>query len=195
MYNKVVVPLDGSRLAEVALPHLEEIATGCKIPEILLVSVTEEIRGKAPRALAIEGAAAREFHVAPDTGPIPLGSSFSGMVYSADSRTMGVPADFGRMAKTAWNYLSKIALRLQEKGLNASVSVLVGNPAEEIIRFAKEQEADLIVMGSRGKSGFSRWDMGNVADKVMRATDIPVVLVKPKSGFKETKPKRKGKPN
>jgi nucleotide-binding universal stress UspA family protein len=73
--------------------------------------------------------------------------------------------------------------------------VLVGNPAEEIIRFARDQKADLIVMGSRGKSGLNRWDMGNVADKVMRAADVPVVLVKPSAGFKETKAKRKGKPN
>jgi nucleotide-binding universal stress UspA family protein len=84
---------------------------------------------------------------------------------------------------------------LQQKGLRTSVSVLVGKPAEEIVRFAKENEVDLIIMGSRGKSGFSRWDMGNVADKVLRATDIPVVLIKPKRGFKETKAKRTGTPN
>lgn len=195
MYNKVVVPLDGSKLAEIALPHLEEIATGCHIPEVFLVSVTEEIKGRAPRAVGIERSAGREFHAAPDTGPVALGSTFSGMVYSADSRVSDVPAEFGRMAKTAWNYLSKVAAKLQKKGLNASATVLVGNPAEEIIRFAKEQKADLIVMGSRGKSGFNQWDMGNVADKVMRASDVPVVLVKPKADFKETKAKRKGKPN
>jgi nucleotide-binding universal stress UspA family protein len=195
MYNKVVVPLDGSKLAEVALPHLEEIARGCSIPEILLVSVTEEVKGKAPRTYAIEGASAREFHQAPAGGPLPLGSTFSGMVFAADTRITDVPAEFGKMAKTAWNYLSKIAISLQKKGLNASISVLVGNPAEEIIRFARDQKADLIVMGSRGKSGLNRWDMGNVADKVMRAADVPVVLVKPSAGFKETKAKRKGKPN
>jgi nucleotide-binding universal stress UspA family protein len=86
-----------------------------------------------------------------------------------------------------------VANKLEKAGLNAQAAVLVGNPAEEIVRFATEQKADLIVMASRGKSGFSRWDMGNVADKVMRATDIPVFMVKPKPGFKETKPKRRGK--
>ena len=196
MYNKVVVPLDGSKLAEVVLPHLEEIAKGCSIPEIILVSVTEDIKGKTSKAYAIEGASAREFHMAPQGGPLPLGSTYSGMIYSVDTRTTEAPADFGKMAKTAWDYLLKIAVQLREKGLNSSISVLVGNnPAEEIVRFAKEQAADLIVMGSRGKSGFNRWDMGNVADKVIRATDITVVLAKPKPGFKETKAKRKGKPN
>jgi nucleotide-binding universal stress UspA family protein len=48
-------------------------------------------------------------------------------------------------------------------------------------------------MASRGKSGFNRWDMGNIAEKVIRATDVTVVLVKPKSDFKETKPRRRGK--
>jgi nucleotide-binding universal stress UspA family protein len=196
MYNKVVVPLDGSKLAEVVLPHLEHIAKGCSIPDIILVSVTEEMKGKTSKAYAIEGAAAREFHMAPQTGPLALGSTFSGMVYSTDLRTAEAPVEFGKMAKTAWNYLMKIGLQLRKNGLNTSVSVLVGNnPAEEIIHFAKEQAADLVVIASRGKTGFNRWDMGNVADKVIRASDITVVLVKPKPGFKETKAKRRGKPN
>jgi len=40
MYSKIVVPLDGSKLAEVVLPHLEEIIKGFNIKEVMLVSVT-----------------------------------------------------------------------------------------------------------------------------------------------------------
>lgn len=196
MYNKVVVPLDGSDLAEVALPHLQEIAKGCSIPDILLVSVTERIGGKVTRrASAPEMPSRATDGLATYTG-MPLGSPWSGLVFSADvTRASEVPAEFGKMAKTAWDYLVKIADKLRGEGLFPQAFVLIGNPAEEIVRFAEEQQADLIVMASRGKSGFNRWDMGNVADKVVRATDIPIVLVKPKPGFKETKPKRRGKPN
>jgi nucleotide-binding universal stress UspA family protein len=81
---------------------------------------------------------------------------------------------------------------LEQKGLKAEVNVLVGNPAEEIVRFVEEKGADLIIMASRGSSGFNRWDIGNVADKVIRATQAPVMLVKPGPGFKETKSHRKG---
>ncbi len=198
MYNKVVVPLDGSKLAETVFPHLEEIARGCSIPEIFLVSVTEEVKGDIPKkVLSSENISAREFHIPSTSMALPLGSTHmgqTGLVFSANSKQLTpMPTRLGRMAKTAGNYLIKVAKQLEEKGLSTSINILIGKPAEQIIQFAKEQEADLIIMASRGKSGFSQWDMGNIADKVIRATDIPVFLVKPKPGFKETKPKRRGK--
>jgi|WetSurMetagenome_2_1015567.scaffolds.fasta_scaffold297397_2 nucleotide-binding universal stress UspA family protein len=200
MYKKVIVPLDGSKLAEVALPHLEEIAKKFNIPDILLVSVTEEIKGDIPRGLVVEDASTREFHMAPvPTENFPLGSTHmgqTGMIFSVNSSHLTpMPTRMGKMAKTASNYLIKVAKDLESKGLNSTIVILTGNPAEEIVRFAKDQNADLIIMGSRGKSGFNRWDMGNIADKVLRATEIPVVLVKPGRGFKETKAKRHGKPS
>ena len=198
MYKKVIVPLDGSNLAEAALPHLEEIAKGCSIPEIFLVSVTEEVRGDISKALKAEDTAAREYHMPPIKGvTLPLGNSVigqTGLYYSSPSaHMMPMPTRMGRMAKTAWTYLAKVAKQLEEKGMETSINILVGNPAEQILRFASDKNADLIIMASRGKSGFNRWDMGNIAEKVIRATDVTVVLVKPKSDFKETKPRRRGK--
>jgi nucleotide-binding universal stress UspA family protein len=194
MYNKLVVPLDGSDLAEVALPHVVEIASGCHIAQIFLVSVTEEVKGRVSGAWGKEESATREFHMAPDGRPIPTGSFQIGVVYSSDTKLLkDIPAEVGRMARTAWLYLSKKSDELAQKGLQVEVRVLMGNPAEEIVSFAEEVKADLIIMGSKGKSGMSRWYMGNIAGKVARDTDIPVLLVKPKPGFKETKPKRRGK--
>jgi nucleotide-binding universal stress UspA family protein len=190
MYRKVVVPLDGSKLAEVALPHLEEIAGGCNIPEILLVSVTEKVKGRMLQSQAFEMPS-----VKPDIVPrVQIGSVQSGLVISMNySGVQEVPVTLGKMAKTAFNYLWKIAEKLEKKGYKISINVLIGNPAEEIVRFVEEQGADLIVMASRGKSGFNRWEMGNIAEKVIRATNASVMLVKPGPDFKETKPKRKGK--
>jgi nucleotide-binding universal stress UspA family protein len=54
MYKKVVVPLDGSKLAELALPHLEEIAKGCSIPQILLISVTQKVVSKVSEEVVSE---------------------------------------------------------------------------------------------------------------------------------------------
>jgi nucleotide-binding universal stress UspA family protein len=200
MYKKVIVPLDGSKLAEVALPHLEEIALKFNIPDVLLVSVTEEIKGDIPKVLTSEDASAREYHMPPVKGePLPLGSVHmgqTGMIFTTNlSHLTPMPTRMGRMAKTASDYLIKVARQLESKGLKPSIAVLTGNPAEEIVRYAEDQKADLIIMASRGKSGFNRWDMGNIADKVLRATKITVVLVKPEPGFKETKPKRRGKPS
>jgi nucleotide-binding universal stress UspA family protein len=191
MYNKVVIPLDGSKLAETALPHLEEIAKACNIPEILLVSVTEPIHG----VLLAKDEFEQALKDSKNNLSIQTGSVHTGTIYSASTSALrDTPVTLGKMGKTALNYLNKISQRLERKGLQTRVNVLVGNPAEEIVRFVEDQNADLVVMASRGKSGFSRWDMGHIAEKVIRATKVPVMLVKPEAGFKETKPKRKGTP-
>lgn len=189
MYNKVVVPLDGSKLAETALPHLEEIAKGCNIPEILLVSVTESIRGRVIQTDEVKQSWGKEDRLQ----IFETSNVQSGYVSPPDPDKMSsIPVTLGRMSRTAYNYLARISKQLEKKGLNSQIHVLTGNPADEIIRFAEEQNADLIVIASRGKSGFNRWDMGNIAEKVIRASRVPVMMVKPEPGFKETRPRRKG---
>lgn len=52
-----------------------------------------------------------------------------------------------------------------------------GSPAKEIIQTAQEQGADLIVIGSSGKSGFDKFLMGSVADKVVKSAKCSVLVV------------------
>ena len=54
----------------------------------------------------------------------------------------------------------------------------VGYPAKEIVGLAKREKAQLIVMGTRGRSKFGRVFMGSVAQEVVSASTVPVVLVK-----------------
>jgi nucleotide-binding universal stress UspA family protein len=194
-YNKVIVPLDGSKLAESVLPHVEKIAKGCAIPQVILVTVTEPVRVKTPKGERIEQLPSRH------PGPVLFyGSAVS---YWGGSRIAPIevspepikdlPVTIGKMAKTGANYLAHIAEELEKKGIQVTIAVLIGNIAEEITHFAHEEKADLIVMASRGKTSLRRWDVGNAATKVFRATDVPILLVKPPAGFKETKPIRKGK--
>ncbi len=190
MYKKVVVPLDGSKLAELALPHLEEIARGCSIPNILLVSVTEMVQGNVPRSQVFEDFVPES----PTPGPLTTVSSVQlSIVYNTHaSGVQEIPRMFGKMARTASDYLCRIAERLEAKGFAVTATVLLGNPAEQIVSYVDEQGADLVVMASTGKSRMSRWDMSRIAEKVIRDTCVPVLLVKPAPGFKETKPKRRG---
>ena len=184
-YKKVVVPLDGSKLAEIVLPHVEEIAENCHINVIELVTVTESMRIYVPSSEPVEQYKTKT----------AVGDRITGRLYRADSGILRqVPLDIGKMAKSGRDYLLKIAGRLEKKGLNPQINVLVGNVAEEIVHFAEEEKADLIIMASHGRSGISHWAIGSVAEKVFRASDVPILLIKPKAGFKETKPQRKGKP-
>lgn len=58
---------------------------------------------------------------------------------------------------------------------------LVGDPFDEIIRYSKEQDVDMIVMGTHGYTGFKHIFMGSVAEKVVRYSQVPVLTVKQKS--------------
>ncbi|HEX9976043.1 MAG TPA: universal stress protein [Dehalococcoidales bacterium] len=152
MYRKIVAPLDGSKLAECALPHLEELAKGLKAKEVVLISVTERIVGRtrAPEAGEVAGV----------SGVYPVG------------------VDVGKLQRQAERYLNRIAKGMQSKGIKVSIEVLLGNPAEEIIHYTEENAVDLIVMASHGRSGPSRWAFGSVADKVFRGSCVPVLMIR-----------------
>ena len=163
MYKKILVPLDGSKLAECALPHVEELAKGCDTEEVILVSVTERVQGYR----VLEGAGQP---IAKPTG-----------AWLEPSQPLGerlVPEAFGKKEKQAQRYLDRIAKKLAAKGLNVSTEVLLWKPAEAIVGYAKQSGCDLIVMASHGRSGPSRWAYGSVTDKVLRGSCIPVLMIR-----------------
>jgi nucleotide-binding universal stress UspA family protein len=77
-------------------------------------------------------------------------------------------------------YLEAVAAELEAGAhVSATSTVLRGAPAETIIRRARDVGADLIVMTSHGRTGFSRTWLGSVADAVMRKSAVPVVILRP----------------
>lgn len=67
--------------------------------------------------------------------------------------------------------------KLNEEDLKITHVIREGSPAKVILEVAKEEEIDLIVMGSSGKSGFDRFIMGSVADKVVNSAKCAVLVV------------------
>ena len=63
--------------------------------------------------------------------------------------------------------------------IKVETKILTGNPAEEIIKAARENKADLIVMGTRGRTGVDLFVFGSVAEKVVKNSKIPVLTVQP----------------
>jgi nucleotide-binding universal stress UspA family protein len=87
-------------------------------------------------------------------------------------------------------YLQRTAKKLESKGINTNIKVLTGDPAEGIVCYAENNPIDIIVMASHGRSGVTRWAVGSVADKVFRASSVPVLMVKaPKPPAKKRPPK------
>ena len=75
-------------------------------------------------------------------------------------------------------YLQRTAKKLEDKGIPTAIKVLTGDPSEAILSFAEKNPCDIIVMASHGRSGVTRWAVGSVADKVFRASSVPVLMVK-----------------
>ena len=149
MYRKILVRLDGSELAESVLPHVETIARGCSVVDIVLLRVCD-----APSILA--------------DYPEGKGRSWDKHVEQMTTN-----------AEQQCNiYLGNMEKQLRDQGFSVKVESRLGKPAEEIVDFANKNGVDLIIMASHGRSGVSRWAYGSVADKVLRSTCVPVLLVK-----------------
>lgn len=155
MYKRILVPLDGSKLAETVLPHVEVMAKAGD-GEVVLATVTEHISARG-----------RTVQITDSSGALP-----------ALEPVVKMPVAVGKMQRQGQRYLDRIARRLSKKGVNVRTAVLLGHPAEELSSFAWQEEADLIIMASHGRSGLTRWALGGVSDKVLRASHVPVLMVR-----------------
>ena len=84
-----------------------------------------------------------------------------------------------KQKEAAEKYLVNLAEELETKGFKATAVVRTGQQvAVEIIDFAKESGANLIVMCTHGRSGISRWVLGSVALKVLTRAETPILLIR-----------------
>ncbi len=73
-----------------------------------------------------------------------------------------------------------VAEKAEAEGLDVERNTVEGHPADEIIKYAEKNSISLIVMGTLGKSGLDRFLLGSVAEKVVRTSKIPVLVVRGK---------------
>ena len=100
--------------------------------------------------------------------PFTYTSDF-GIDYSAQYREMEV---------TAKRLIEEIVTSLKKSSLDAEGAVLSGEPFVEIIRYARQENADLIVMATHGRTGIEHMLLGSVAEKVVRKSPCPVLTIK-----------------
>jgi universal stress protein A len=80
--------------------------------------------------------------------------------------------------KWAEETLEARATALRESGVASRWLLRVGIPFEEIVKAAREEGADLIVIGTHGRGGLARFFLGSVADRVVRMGPCPVLTVR-----------------
>ncbi len=156
MTKKILVPLDGSKLGECVLGYVEDLAKGCGMEVDLFVAVPQ---------------------MTTPIGATDIASSY------APSRRRDVEdliEEVEQRDKAEVNsYLEKVGRGLKEKGIKVQTSVHVGDPAAEIIAHAGAVNVDFILMASHGRSGPAKVAFGSVADKVLKTSNVPVMIVRP----------------
>jgi nucleotide-binding universal stress UspA family protein len=91
----------------------------------------------------------------------------------------GAPISMREYAvKQAEAHLEDLAARLAKDGITAQTFLRIGNPVDEILTFATENSVDLIIMGTHGRSGVAKLIAGSVTEKVVRASDVPVLTTR-----------------
>lgn len=87
------------------------------------------------------------------------------------------PEIVAKIAEQSTQGLEKLATPFREQGRSVAIHVCDGMAAEETVRFAQKQKADLIVVGTHGRTGLSRMFMGSVAERIVRTSHVPVLTV------------------
>jgi nucleotide-binding universal stress UspA family protein len=82
------------------------------------------------------------------------------------------------LVDNAHTELRDFADKILKEAVPVQVNVAVGTPAEEILRVAREEKVDLIVMGTHGRTGLRHLLLGSVAEEVTRHAPCPVFTVR-----------------
>jgi nucleotide-binding universal stress UspA family protein len=83
----------------------------------------------------------------------------------------------GLMIEEGGHVTEEVEQMAKAAGVACTKVVLRGHPSDELLRYSHESKADLLVMGSVGKSGLNRFLLGSVAEKVAQHSKVPVILV------------------
>jgi len=149
MYQQILVPLDGSKLSECALPWAKELAKRCGSEKVTLIRVIEGTKGYK---MVIDHSKAPDLQM------------------KREAR--------GGKEKKAEQYLEAVAKKLQDEGIKAETHVLLGKPAHAIVFYADRNPCDLIVMSGHGRGSLGRLLRGSVCLDVFRGSSKPVLMVR-----------------
>ena len=145
-FERIVVPLDTSTLAETALSDALELAEKLNLELIIAHAYLP-----------------------------PLSAYFmAGDYYNPHYKSLAT-----QLKGEARKYLERKVEELERKGVAKVSSIfLEGSPAEEIIALTRREPNSLLAMCTHGYSGVQRWVLGSVAEKVVRHSDVPVLVIR-----------------
>ncbi len=146
MYETILVPLDGSELAECTFPHVKAFIERFHVSHVAFVRVVE------PNITSGHG----DYVISPE------------ILHDMESARKSAAKD----------YLEQVVNGFRHEGTSLYSEVLFGRVTESLKDYTEKNDIDLIVIATHGRSGVTRWVRGSVADKVLRTSDVPVLMVR-----------------
>lgn len=159
MFNRILVPLDGSTLAERALPHAEEFARifGSKI--FLLHVLDPSSYHERPNTID-----PLNWQIRKSEADMYMNRIAEKVQKSMETDSLNTTKESGSSDLTK---SSRVAYFIRE-----------GKSAETIINFAQTEEINLLVISTHGSSGISRWNISSVTQKVINLIYLPVLIIR-----------------
>jgi len=153
MYKKVLVPLDGSALAECTLSHVKNLFKDGSVGEVTLLNVVKL-----------------------DLSWVAMGGE------EFPPQRIDLQAIREPLFNASRKYLAAIESRLVSEGIKVKTESLEGNrPADTITEYAQKKGMDMIIIGTHGYTGLKKLMLGSVAFGVLHQSHIPVLLIRPES--------------
>lgn len=164
MYDTILFPTDGSEAAETALEHAADHARRYDAALHVLFVAQDDLVDSGLVQRDHEGVEQSDM-VGEDHD-----TQSSGMT-NEDRERVGAIAEHGSAV------VSEVAESVGDD-VAVETAVLNGTPYERILDYAEEADADLLVMGTHGRTGVDRYLLGSVTEKVIRTADAPVLTVR-----------------
>jgi nucleotide-binding universal stress UspA family protein len=147
MYERILIPTDGSDVAEAAVDHALDLAEqyGAEVHALYVVDI--------------------------DSVNYSLGTE------QVDRLKQGRFDEMEEVKERADEATGAVADRGAERGIDVVEHVSGGRPHKVIADYAEDNEMDLVVMGSHGRAGVRRALLGSVTERTLRSTHVPVLVV------------------
>lgn len=160
-YSKVLITLDGSKLAELALKHVIKLAEPGA--QVHLLSVMAE--GQTSEIATLANAIAQPIHESREAWPPLRGAS--------DPRAVHARGD----------YLKQVSDWIEQLGFEVTTEVRPGGIIETIVSVARDG-FDVIIIATHGRTGLSKVALGSIAEGVLHRAPCPVLII-PTSAYAE----------
>lgn len=153
-FKKILVCLDGSKLAEQIMPYATEEASGFR-GKLVLFQVIPEPLAYSPGI--------------PGVAPVAI-------------QTDTMLEEAKKALNRARDYLEELATPLRKRGMQVETATILGRAGQTILDYSAKNSIDLITMATNGRGGFQRAVFGSVASFVLRESGLPILVIRPQEG-------------